>query len=69
MATGKFEVGEVVRLKSGGPDMTIHSVDTDFGGRPNGGVWCQWFGGRKLERGHFDIKSLLPVDATEEPKK
>jgi uncharacterized protein YodC (DUF2158 family) len=43
--------GEIVHLKSGGPDMTVQSLDGDH-------VWCQWFGGRKLERGRFPIVSL-----------
>lgn len=55
MAKG-FEVGKIVQLKSGGPDMTVQ-MDTD--GKH---VWCQWFGGRKLEKGLFPIASLIAVD-------
>ena len=54
MAKSGFQVGDVVTLKSGGPDMTVQSTEGDH-------VWCQWFGGRKLERGRFPIASLTPV--------
>lgn len=30
---------------SGEPNMTVQEPDDH--------VWCQWFGGRKLERGRF----------------
>jgi uncharacterized protein YodC (DUF2158 family) len=51
----KFKVGQVVQLRSGGPDMTVSDrdiMDEDH-------VWCQWFGGRKLEQGRFPIDSLI----------
>lgn len=51
-----FDVGDVVELKSGGPEMTVQSKDGDH-------VWAQWFGGRKLERGRFPVASLLPVES------
>jgi len=35
-----FEPGQIVRLKSGGPKMTIKGSDKDAGS----GTWaCQWF--------------------------
>ena len=37
MAEQKFEAGQTVRLKSGGPLMTIESIN-------NGEeAWCEWF--------------------------
>jgi len=60
MAKG-FEPGSIVQLKSGGPDMTIQEPSTDDH------VWCQWFGGRKLERGRFPIASLVTVDQARKP--
>jgi uncharacterized protein YodC (DUF2158 family) len=53
-----FKVGEVVRLKSGGPDMTVAEV----GGIDPDDVMCQWFGGKKLETGVFPWKSLVYCD-------
>jgi uncharacterized protein YodC (DUF2158 family) len=50
-----LKVGDVVELKSGGPEMTVQSTEGDH-------VWAQWFGGRKLERGRFPVASLLPVE-------
>ncbi len=55
----KYKVGDVVVLKSGGPEMTIQEVDSDSH------VWAQWFGGRKLERGRFPTASIVQVDDSE----
>lgn len=54
-----FEIGDIVRLKSGGPDMTVEntrgvSVDRVI-------VDCQWFAGKKLHRGAFDPETLVKV--------
>lgn len=50
-----FEVGDIVRLKSGGPEMTIKETrnDVDYTS-----VMCQWFAGAKLESGWFKSESL-----------
>ncbi|MCW2273211.1 DUF2158 domain-containing protein [Rhodoblastus acidophilus] len=63
MANAKFKVGQVVRLKSGSPDMTVSIIDSDTY------VWCQWFGGRKLERGRFDVDTLILSDEADEKVK
>ncbi len=49
-----FNVGDIVKLKSGGPDMAVHTVP-DAGGRI---FTCQWFAGKKLENGRFPAESL-----------
>jgi uncharacterized protein YodC (DUF2158 family) len=41
-----FKVGDVVRLKSGGPSMTVTGVG-DSMGTPT--VWCRWFDEKKKE--------------------
>ncbi|WP_074939181.1 YodC family protein [Ectopseudomonas composti] len=50
-----FKIGDIVRLKSGGPDMTIQVI-------PKPGYSsqykCQWFAGKKLEDGIFPPDSL-----------
>ena len=51
--TDGFKVGDIVRLKSGGPAMTVQEVLGESRFR------CQWFGGRKLESGVFPIQSLV----------
>ena len=50
-----FEVGNIVKLKSGGPEMTVEKV---FENRT---YKCQWFAGKRLESGVFPADSLAPV--------
>lgn len=61
MATKKLKVGDIVKLKSGGPDMTIQKVlDEDYD--DSEGLRCQWFAGKKLENGWFPISSVEPIE-------
>lgn len=49
-----FAVGNIVKLKSGGPEMTVQVVP-----KPPGVYFdCQWFAGKKLESGRFPADSL-----------
>lgn len=52
----EFVVGNIVKLKSGGPEMTVKAVndDRDY-------YTCQWFAGKKLEQGIFPGDSLEQV--------
>lgn len=52
-----FEVGDIVKLKAGGPDMAINIFS-----QYNGGYKCQWFAGKKLEEGYFPADSLELVE-------
>lgn len=54
--TGKssFNVGEIVKLKSGGPEMTVRNLIDD----KSKNYACQWFAGKKLESGVFPFESL-----------
>lgn len=60
MSTTAYKVGDIVVLKSGGPEMTVRHEDNDavtdlyF-------YECQWFAGKKLERGLFPRDSLTVV--------
>jgi len=54
----EFQQGEIVRLKSGGPDMTVQ-------GRAGDDFVCQWFAGKKLERGFFAPETLERVERGE----
>ena len=60
-STAKWEVGKIVKLNAGGPDMTINrlikNVDEEF----RGYYECQWFAGKKLDSGRFPEESLIEV--------
>jgi uncharacterized protein YodC (DUF2158 family) len=50
-----FKSGDLVVLKSGGPVMTVDTVNTDiFDDNKITGVLCAWFVGTRLERVRFD---------------
>ncbi|RBM83907.1 YodC family protein [Vibrio paracholerae] len=51
------KIGEIVKLKSGGPDMTIKQVYTS-----DQEYRCQWFAGKKLDNGIFPHDSLIKVE-------
>jgi len=54
--------GDLVVLKSGGPTMTVDTVNTDiFDDNKITGVLCVWFVGEKLERVRFDHGAIEPV--------
>ncbi len=52
-----FAVGDLVKLKSGGPEMTVRAIPTDFSKH----YICQWFAGKKLEQGSFPNDSLESI--------
>jgi uncharacterized protein YodC (DUF2158 family) len=54
--------GDLVVLKSGGPVMTVDTVNTDiFDDNKITGILCAWFVGDKLERARFDYAALAPA--------
>jgi uncharacterized protein YodC (DUF2158 family) len=58
-----FKSGDLVILKSGGPIMTIDTVNTDiFDDDKITGVLCFWFVGTKLERARFDQAAIDPAE-------
>ena len=57
-----FKSGDLVVLKSGGPIMTVDTVNTDiFDDDKITGVLCVWFLGEKLERVRFDHRAIEPA--------
>ena len=49
-----FNVGDTVCHKAGGPIMTIHTAPTN-----QSTIYiCQWFAGKKLDRGNFRFEEL-----------
>ena len=60
--------GDLVVLKSGGPIMTVDTVNTDiFDDDKVTGVLCAWFVGEKLERARFDHRAIEPARLQEAP--
>ncbi|MEQ1632895.1 MAG: DUF2158 domain-containing protein [Planctomycetota bacterium] len=57
----QFKEGDIVCLKSGGPEMTVRDA-----GNKTGNVICQWFAGKKLEQGYFSPATLVAVEPDEE---
>jgi uncharacterized protein YodC (DUF2158 family) len=54
------QVGDIVKLKSGGPHMTV----TKVGNNPAVGglsVWCTWFEGAETKKGSFPAAGVVAV--------
>ena len=49
-----FKPGDVVRLKSGGPTMTVEWIDTEYGVR----VSCSWFVKETVQNRSFAPEAL-----------
>ncbi|HVE54457.1 MAG TPA: DUF2158 domain-containing protein [Ramlibacter sp.] len=47
----RFEAGDIVRLKRGGPPMVVRAVSRDT-------AYCQWYAGVDLHQGTFLFTSL-----------
>jgi uncharacterized protein YodC (DUF2158 family) len=55
MAEEKIVVGDTVMIKSGGPIMTVNTVD-------RGIAYCQWFEKNDLKNGRFSIEAVKKVN-------
>ncbi|MFB9107751.1 YodC family protein [Flavobacterium gyeonganense] len=49
----EFKPGDTVRLKSGGPLMTIDYIEPE-----NGLIACEWFDKKALKSSHFKATSI-----------
>src|SRR5260221_10112823 len=57
-----FKSGDLAVLKSGGPTMTVDTVNTDiFDDDKITGILCVWFVGEKLQRVRFDPGAIEPA--------
>lgn len=59
-AMAEINVGDVVRLKSGGPKMTVAKIGVYHGGVAQ--ATCHWFAGDKVETGLFPLAALEKVE-------
>ncbi len=50
MTEDQFRPGDVVRLHSGGPTMTVSSIGVDYDPSL---VNCEWFAGEQIKHGSF----------------
>lgn len=55
-----FQIGDVVQLKSGGPKMTVESMDTD-------GVKCVWFDKNDSKAAVFPVGTLARLPSKGRP--
>lgn len=60
-AKNRFKAGDLVILKSGGPVMTVLGEHRNTRTETLIGYYCQWFAGKKLEKGEFAEASLEPT--------
>ena len=49
---GKFNIGDVVKLKSGSPKMTVELVETDQ-------ITCIWFDSEGVKRASFHPETIV----------
>lgn len=59
----KFIQGDIVRLKSGSPKMTINSIEwtiTKFSDKPTEpyAAKCVWFEGEKVQHGTYSLEAI-----------
>lgn len=55
MSDGKLKKGDVVKLKSGSPKMTVTAVGE---GMVAGQIWTAWFDGGKQQSGNYPEEAL-----------
>ncbi len=54
-----LQIGDVVKLKSDGPKMTISNIgDYSASGGGKEGARCDWFDGKEKKNGVFNISTL-----------
>jgi uncharacterized protein YodC (DUF2158 family) len=58
MSDSNFKAGDVVRLKSGGPPMTIEGIGKYSMGATQDRAKCVWFEGMKRMEAVFELVTL-----------
>lgn len=64
----KYKAGDVVKLKSGGPNMTVHGYSAVISNHESKNVMCKWFAGAKSESCTFHEDMLIPVEGDKDKK-
>jgi uncharacterized protein YodC (DUF2158 family) len=54
-----YNIGDLVKLKSGGPNMSVEKVMTNTRMEFIGKYRCQWFAGKKADTCDFPEASLV----------
>ncbi|HEY5536856.1 MAG TPA: DUF2158 domain-containing protein [Ignavibacteria bacterium] len=77
--TNIFKTGDIVQLKSGGPNMTVNKIIGDSRdqkiknielllkaskGYKDGDVKCQWFVNNELKEGYFTPETLKSAEGS-----
>lgn len=58
MTSEGFKKGDVVRLKSGGPKMTVVDIGKYGFGTGEISAKCQWFAGENLKEDVFELEAI-----------
>jgi uncharacterized protein YodC (DUF2158 family) len=58
----EFKAGDVVQLKSGGPNMTIEAIAKFGPGATTDRAKCVWFEGMKRKDDLFELATLRAAD-------
>ena len=66
MATPKFDAGDLVQLKSGGPVMTVEKLVIDHRQVWSGYYGCSWFAGAKDNHRNFAEAALKAAEVDDD---
>lgn len=61
MSDERLKVGDVVELKSGGPQMTVENIAKYGMGATRDKALCVWFDGKKRMSNQFELHSLKKI--------
>jgi uncharacterized protein YodC (DUF2158 family) len=59
----KFSVGDLVKLKSGGPPMTVNSVGVESFRDGKYEYYCKWFAGAKDNSNRFAEGAIEKIES------
>jgi uncharacterized protein YodC (DUF2158 family) len=67
MPQSDIKAGDIVQLKSGGPDMTVTQIGQK-GYEDHDSAWCSWFEGNKAQNGVYALVALKKSPPPEHPE-